>query len=243
VTTRTLAAIVIAGALATNVAACEQGRKVHDTHSFPYAGAALKIDDHHVRLRVEPTEGTVIEVDRTLTGKATRNSMMRLDGGVLHLGVSCSGFVPGCGGTVAVRVPRSVALTIDSDGAVDGERISTALNLTLHNAPATMRDLSGPLTVSGAGGNLEITGCRSAQVTSRLTNGDLTLSFAGPPRTVNARTTGGSIRLELPAGRESYHVTVSASGGTARSSVPDDPASRRTITARADRGEVRASRH
>ncbi|MFC7546499.1 hypothetical protein [Plantactinospora sp. GCM10030261] len=205
---------------------------------FPFTGTALAIENSGAELRLVGGPAGTIGVDRTLTGKATRdgNARWSMDDGTLRLSVTCSGIVPDCGGRYVVHVPPGVAIEVASAGG-PVRAVKPGVDLT-----ASVTD--GWLRVEEPGGRLrlradnavEVTGARSADVVARSTEGGVTLSFAAAPRRVEARADIGAVTVTVPDGPETYRLAERAGTG----SIPSDPSSARVITAVA--GEGRASR-
>jgi hypothetical protein len=228
----TLAAVLAAAAGCTDVQAVNEARD--DRREFPFTGERLLIDNQGADLRLVAGGGEAVEVERSLTGKATvdGNASWSLDGGALRLRVECSGFVPDCGGRHVVHVPSGVAVEVTSDSAVRAVRLGTDLTATVTGSWLRVEEPAGRLRLQ-AENSVEVTGARSADVTARSTGLDVSLAFAGPPTRVEARAEG-SVTVTLPGGPETYRVDASPG----RAALPSDPASQRAVTAVAGEGHT-----
>lgn len=227
---------VLAATLA--VAGCTDVRAVNesrdDQRAFPFTGERLVIDNHGADLRLVAGGADAVEVERSLTGKATvdGNASWSLEGGTLRLRVECSGFVPDCGGRHLVRVPAALAVEVTSDSAVRAVGLGGDLTATVAGSWLRVEEPTGRLRLR-AESTVEVTGARSADVTARSTGLDVSLAFAGPPARVEARAEG-SVTVTLPGGPETYRVEASPS----RVALHSDPASRRVVTAVAGDGHT-----
>ena len=220
------------------IAGCADLGAVHETrddrHEFALTGDRLVIDNHGGDLRLVAGAARAVVVQRSLTGKATLdgNASWSLSGDTLQLDVTCSGFVPDCGGLHVVGVPPGVAAVVKSDAAVRVVRLATALTATVTGSWLKVEDPSGPLRLK-AELDVDVSGARSADVTA--TSGDLGvhLSFARPPTRVKVRA-AGSVQVTLPAGPETYRVAAAPG----RATLPSDPASERVVAATAGEGHT-----
>ena len=219
------AGVAICAALLVGVAGCADLRAINsareERREFPLASvdAELTIDVHGGDLRIVAGTGSgdVVRVHRSLTGKATLpgNADWAMSDGTLRLGITCSGFVPDCGGRHIVELPAGTPVRVISEaGAV------RAVGVT------------GKLTV-------EVTRARSADVTAASEERDVRLNFAAAPRRVEARSVSGTVEIGLPPGPETYRIKTVAGTGTASSTVRSDPASDRTVLAATEYGRVR----
>lgn len=227
----TLAA-VLAAAGCTDVRAVNEARD--DRREFPFTGARLVVDSGGADLRLVAGDGDAIEVERSLTGKATvdGNASWGLDGDTLRLRVTCSGFVPDCGGRHIVHVPGRVAVEVRNDSPVRAVGLGGDLTATVRGSWLRVEDPAGALRLQ-AELDVDVTGARSAEVIARSTDRDVSLAFAGPPRRVEARG-AGAVEVTLPGGPETYRVDASPG----RAALSSDPASARVVTAVAGDGHA-----
>jgi hypothetical protein len=73
--------------------------------------------------------------------------------------------------------------------------------------------------------------------TNTSEEGNIKVDFAAAPNRFDAKTIGGSINVILPRGPETYRLQLTSNTSGA-SSLPNDPASSRTITAVASDGNI-----
>lgn len=203
-----------------------------DRHDFALTGSLLVIDNHGGDLRLVAGTGDAVAVRRSLTGKATvkGNATWSMAGDTLRLGVTCSGFVPDCGGLHVVGVPPGVAVRVTSDAPVRAVELGAALTATVSDGWLKVERPAGPLRLT-AEFAVDVIDARSADVTASSGESAVRLGFAVAPTRVEARA-AGSVQIALPAGPESYRVTA----GPGRAAVPSDPASKRSVLARAGEG-------
>lgn len=229
-----LAAVLAGSAACADIGAINETRD--DRRAFPFTGARITIDSHSGELRLVAGKGGSVEVERSLTGKATLdgNASWSLDGGTLRLDVVCSGLVPDCGGQHVVHVPPGVAVKVTSDGG-PVRAVGLAADLTAEVSDSWLRveNPSGTLRLQ-AEQNVDVTGARSADLSATSTERNVGLAFAGAPSKVVAKAGSGSVAIVLPEGPETYRI----SGGAVKagnSGLSSDPASKRTVTVSAAR--------
>lgn len=204
-----------------------------DRREFPFSGDRLIVEADGTQLRVVPGDGDAVTVDRHLAGKATTgdNASWSLSDGTLRLTVSCNGFAPDCSALHILAVPAGVAVQMTSRGGpVRSAGFPGDLTVTVVDDWLRVEDPVGTLRLT-ASMAVEVTGARSTDVTATSRDEDVTLSFAAPPKRVEARAELGDAEIILPAGPETYRVD----GDGLRS----DPGSDRTVTAVADDGRTR----
>jgi hypothetical protein len=218
------------------VAGCGDLRAVNETsedrREFDLSGDRLVIDSDGADLRLVAGTGDAVEVERSLTGKAAvdGNASWSMDGGTLRLSVSCSGFVPDCGGRHVVRVPPGVAVEVTNDAPVRAVGLGADLTATVTGAWLRVEDPAGTLRLR-AEDNVDVIGASSAAVTAVSSDRSVNLAFVSAPTRVEARA-DGSVEVTLPPGPETYRVAASPGRPTLRS----DPASTRKVTVAAGEG-------
>lgn len=237
---RTASLLSVAAVLA--VAGCADVRAVDerrdDRRDFGDPGARLVVDNDGGELRLVAAAGGAVVVERSLTGKATLagNATWQLSGGTLRLAVTCSGFVPDCGGRHVVHVPPGVAVTVTSDAPVRAVGLDAAFHATVRDAWLRVERPTGPLRLE-ADLAVDVTGARSADLAARSTERGVHATFAEPPTRVVARA-AGSVAVTLPAGPQTYRV----SAAPGRPALRSDPASPRSIAASAGAGHTASVR-
>jgi hypothetical protein len=227
-----LLAAVLAAAGCADVRAIDETRD--DRSDFGVPGARLMIHNDGGSLRLVATSGDAVVVERSLTGKATLdgNASWQMAGGTLRLGVTCSGFVPDCGGRHVVHVPAGVAVEVTSDAPVRAVGLDAAFSATVRDAWLRVDDPAGKLRLE-ADFAVQVTGARSADVAARSTERGVSVAFAAPPTRVQARA-AESVAVTLPAGPQTYRVTAAPG----RPALRSDPASPRIVAATAGDGHT-----
>jgi len=231
-----LLAAVLAVAGCADLRAIDESRD--DRRDFGDPGARLVIDNDGGELRLVAADGATVVVERSLTGKATLdgNASWTMAGDTLRLAVTCSGFVPDCGGRHVVRVPAGVAVEMTSDAPVRAAGLDAAFSATVRDSWLRVENPAGRLRLE-ADLAVQVSGARSADVAARSIERGVDLGFAGPPTRVLARA-AGSVAVTLPAGPQTYRVTAAPG----RPALRSDPASTRTVAATAGRGHTASVR-
>ncbi|MFG3700332.1 hypothetical protein ACGF5C_20770 [Micromonospora sp. NPDC047620] len=232
VPTLTAAAVVTAAAVTgcADVRAINEARD--DRRDFALSSKQLVIESDGAELRLVAGTGAAVEVERSLTGKATLrgNASWSLDGDRLRLRVTCSGLVPDCTGRHIVHVPAGVAVRVTNNAAVRVVGLSADLTATVTDGWLRVEKPAGTLRLD-AEYDIDVTGARSPDVIATSSGRNVDLVFAAPPNRVEVRA-DGSAKVALPGGAETYRI-VATPGGSALTS---DPASRRTVTVTAGEG-------
>jgi hypothetical protein len=218
------------------------GKSRTETRLFALSGAKLTIDSSESDVRIEAGPGPEVELVRTLKGDPGAKASMT--GATLKLTASCFGISVGCAVSDVVKVPVGIALEVKGAGGrveVAGIRSDVDADMTA-DAALSVVDPAGRLRLEGKGSNIAVTGASSTDVTATATmDGNLSLSFAAPPKDVVARSTGGSVKVVVPGGSETHRLDISGNdgGGTGLSNDPNSP---RHITAVAQDGNVNVTR-
>ncbi|TQS45202.1 hypothetical protein [Cryptosporangium phraense] len=226
-----LAAAVLIGCTAcTDISSINESS--HDRRSFDLPGDSLVVDAGGTDVRLVTGDPGRVQVDRTLTGKATAdgNASWSLSGDRLRLRVTCSGFVPDCGGLHVVRVPPRTAVTITSDAPVRAVGPTGALTATVSDSWLRVERPAGPLRLR-AQQSVTVTDATSADVRATSDERKVDVAFARPPDHVDAEA-AGAVRVTLPPGPETYRITCDCP-------TKSDPASPRTVVAHGTTAQVR----
>jgi hypothetical protein len=155
----------------------------------------------------------------------------------VELTSNCRSLASACETSYTVAVPAGFAVTVQASGRVDAHDLTGPLTVQSAYGDVALAGLSGDVTVS-TGGDITGTGLRSTSITGDTRYGDITLALAVEPRHVSLASNGGDVDLGVPAGR-SYRVdAVSVTGHAGRISVPTDPAAEATIRATTETGDV-----
>lgn len=131
-------------------------------------------------------------------------------------------------------------------------RCSVGFEITVPGQFATVaRTANGEIRVDGLGGDADLrtsngaisgAGLGGSHVRAATSNGAVRLVFAAAPLAVEATTANGGITLALPRDGTSYRIDAGSRNGNVDSQVEADPASPRSVVARAGNGGVRILR-
>jgi len=185
------------------------------------------------QLRVEAS-GSYLGRQPQIEITNARNNTTEISGGCR------GGWLNFCRIRLTVFLPESTHLEVRAqNGSISVDSLSGSLNLATSNGTVLVENPSGRLELSTTNGGVEVDGATSAMIDARSTNGRISLDFVDIPKTVEAETVNGSVTVTLPAGPTAYDVRAGAVNGQVdTSSVPIDPAARRTISAQTVNGAV-----
>jgi Putative adhesin len=134
------------------------------------------------------------------------------DGVILE--ARCSGWAgfDSCDIHYEVTVPASFEVEVlASVGDVSATGLTGTVKLSTTGGDVEANGLTGPLTLSSTVGDVFGTGLRSDTVQARTSAGDLSLSFAESPRSVDAHSGIGDVDVAVPPDR--YRVRTSSGAG------------------------------
>jgi hypothetical protein len=210
----------------------------HVTHEAP-ARLVVRIDAGD--LTVAPGPAGRVSEQRTLTWKShppvITESFAR---GTLTITSRCPAGQPAaCSADVALSVPPSVAVharVASGNVAVSGLR--GAVSLAAAHGSLRLSRLSGPLQLSSASGGIFGEALIAAQVSARVTAGDISLAFAAVPEQVSAASDAGDVSIDVPRRAGGYRVRAATLAGDRTVSVRQEPAAAGSIVATSNAGDV-----
>ncbi|MFE9248564.1 hypothetical protein [Streptomyces sp. NPDC007088] len=237
--------VLVAGLLT----GCGAGDEEHASKDFAYDGTRLTLQTSNMKLRIVPYDGATVKVDRWIKGSGLRSPKARwsLDGDRLKVELNCPGINFSCEGRAEVRVPRKLAVDVDSqNGSVRAAGLRHAATITSRNGGVTLSDVRGALNVTTSSSSVtvdRVTGAvrlttRNGGVTARHVDGSL-----------HVRTTNGGMDIEEVTGDSDLQTSNSgidakalhgdaearATNGKARLAFADSPA---RVVGRAVNGQV-----
>jgi hypothetical protein len=164
--------------------------------------------------------------------------------GVLHVHSACgkfNGVIPiGCEVSLTVEVPVGTGGTVNSGGGgVTVEGLTGDWKIGSSGGGVTVHGGGGRLDLSSSGGGVRADGLRAAVVVARSSGGGVQLSFAVPPTSVQAGSSGGGVKVALPPVLGDYNVQASSSGGGTHVDVPSNAGSARSVRVSSSGGGVR----
>ena len=193
--------------------------------TIPAAGvSSLRISTNEggIRVTAGPAGSDIVVEARMSEGLHAPSSTVTANGDEVTLRAHCSAWSQyWCSVSYVVQVPADLDLT-----------------LTTENGAVNVDGVSGKLTVRTDNGTVRGTHLSAAVVDSRADIGTTSLQFDKAPEQVSARTDVGSITVVVPDDDTVYNVSTTNDIGSKSNGVRHDPTSRRTISARADVGDV-----
>jgi hypothetical protein len=168
------------------------------------------------------TGGNAIVIDRRINYRSGTKPApgQELHDGTLTLTAGCSE----CGIQYDLIVPPSVGLKIVDDAgnvAIDG--------------------VAGQVSVTAQEGAVTATSLGSSVVRTYDAAGAIQLSFAHPPRLVNAHSEAGAVAVTVPGGSY-YNVDATATAGQKTINVPTSPTAPSTLILSSLAGNVRVGK-
>jgi hypothetical protein len=178
----------------------------------------------------------VADIDHGLRRTGTSQE---IEGSTLVLRSSCPLVSSWCRVDYRLEVPARLAVTARTDnGRITVRDIDGPLEVDADNGSIELVRVGGTIRGSTDNGSLVATGLRSAEVDADSDNGRVSLTFASPPRSVEATTEHGSVEVVVPDDQTIYRVVLGTDLGSSDVGVRTDPDSDRVITARSDVGSV-----
>ncbi|WP_111258828.1 DUF4097 family beta strand repeat-containing protein [Jiangella anatolica] len=163
-----------------------------------------------------------------------------VSGGVLRVTGGCDSGVFGvwCESDVTITIPSTAVVTADaSAGTLVVSGLSGETSLQSDAGSIEVSDQSGPLTVHSDAGAVRVSGLSAdvAKVTSSA--GSVEVEAVVPPRSLDAESSAGSVRVALPADA-TYDVETDSAVGREFVSVDTMPGARHEIRAFSSAGSV-----
>lgn len=195
----------------------------------------------HVEVVGDPT-ATEIEVDATI-----RHGLRRTDfsvterGGRLFVDGTCNHFLAlWCRVDVTLRVPADIPLDIgSSNGGIEVTDVDAGVVAKTSNGSVSLIGLGGDVDARTSNGTVRGHGLDGDAASAKSSNGRIELTFASPPRRVEATTSNGSVEITVPEDDTAYAIDTDASSNSSTEiTVRTDPASDHTIAAKTSNGSI-----
>ncbi|WP_370019387.1 DUF4097 family beta strand repeat-containing protein [Planotetraspora sp. GP83] len=187
--------------------------------SYDVPGKVTVLDAHtgSGEFVVNESDRTGVHVTETMhwRGEKPRNGH-GVSAGTLTLDYKCGD----CSIDYQVEVPRGLDVKIDTGSGT-----------------VTLRQLTGPVTVTTGSGDVEARGLAGKDVSVNTGSGDVKLRFAAVPDQVHAETGSGDGLVWVPSG--TYNVTTETGSGDRDVQVTQDPSAPRTIVVKTGSGAAR----
>ncbi|WP_030668561.1 DUF4097 family beta strand repeat-containing protein [Streptomyces rimosus] len=242
--TRTALASAALVTLAVVATGCELTEKVTESEqTYTVDGKTTKLDvstpggDIKV-IADDAAEGRVKVTERIEYGKKKPGTRHSLKDGALKLAADdCGRTMSRCNVAYEVRVPRSVAVTLRTDGGnIDITGIAGTVDTRTGGGNINVRQTAGTLTTETSGGDINISDAQGKQATLSTDGGTVDARFTAVPDQVNAHSSGGDVTVRLPQGR--YAVDATTDGGNRRVTGSVDNAAPHKIKVHSDGGNV-----
>lgn len=202
----------------------------------------LDVDSGSVEIVGTDTDVVRLEVELQHGLRQTGHSVEveeRAEGDVLHVRSSCPLFSQWCDADYRIEVPSGLAVraTVD-DGRLTVRDVDGSVEVDGDDGSIELVRLTGDIVASTDNGSVVATGLRSQVVDADSDNGSVRLTFAEPPRRVEATTENGQVEVVVPDDDTTYLVDIDTDHGSTDIGVRTDPDSDRLIVGRTNNGSV-----
>ncbi|MEU7199433.1 DUF4097 family beta strand repeat-containing protein [Streptomyces sp. NPDC045470] len=225
-TTRVALATAALVTVTVAVTGCELTEKVTETErSYTVEGRTTTLDvttpGGNITVVADDTAGDRVKVtERLAYGERKPGTRHALEGGSLKLTADdCAGIRGKCSVAYEVRVARSVAVKLRTEGG------------DIH-----VEGASGAVDAKTHGGDIDLRDCTAKQATADTDGGEIDARFTGVPDRVDGRSSGGAVTVRVPQGR--YAVDATTDGGNRRVTGTVDNKSPHKIKVHSDGGDV-----
>jgi Putative adhesin len=212
-------------------------RGYHDS-SYVLAETApkvLRLLGGNADVEIVPVAGGSVRIQWRAEWVGRRPSHhVRVRNGVVELAGQCGDGLTHVTGLFAFRVPCSTHYRVEVPAG-------QAISLSVGSGDVSLSRLSGSIDVSARSGDVSARKMSGVIVRLATKSGDISASFASAPVALTATASSGDVSVRVPGGH--YRITAGTSSGDhSIHGLTNDPASRRTIVARAKSGDVSVGR-
>ncbi|MFF5768793.1 DUF4097 family beta strand repeat-containing protein [Streptomyces tanashiensis] len=213
--------------------------KLMESRTFDFSGDSLTVKSDSADLALVAADVKGVRVTRQVNGTKVGGEIesgWHLEGGVLRLSLDCTGLSVNCGAKYTVKVPRDIAITVESNkGLVEATGFTADFSAKADDM--RLSDLSGPhLDLEGRDGTIEGDRISARSVTVASRNGDNELNFVSAPDIVDMRSQDGDVRLGLP--EATYAVDTAAKKGDITVDVMEDDTSDHAVRIHTRNGDI-----
>ena len=219
-------AVLVLGLGAFSLASWLALRTETQHQTYDHAITRLVIDGGTGDLTFSRGESSSVVVDRRLTWSFWKPEITETwEGETLRVTTRCPPINagPNCSVDYVIALP---------DG-VDVEAYTGT-------GDVSVSDLRGDVRVTTGTGDITAAGLTSTDVDVQSGTGDVTLRFGNAPRTVQADTGTGNVRITVPPG-DLYQVNGDSGTGDLRVRLVHDPSASRQITVHTGTGDIDVS--
>ena len=181
-------------------------------------------------------DATEVTVERTVSyrGERPEGETHRVEGDTLEL--------HGCGRRCSVEYTIEVPARVDVRGSTANGAIELSavgeVEVQTNNGRIELEDVTGSVDAETSNGRIIGRDLDGDGVRVTSTNGAIELEL-GEPQDVEAHTSNGAIRLEVPS--DSYRVSAETSNGSTDIEVPNDADGRFSLDLRTSNGSITVS--
>lgn len=199
----------------------------------------LRVSDGSVTVQGADAVGAT--VDATISdGLRAAHHSETVEGERLIVRSSCPGFVDTwCSADYRLTVPRGVSLVArGADGSITVSGLSGDIDLSSSNGGLHVDGSRAALTLHTSDGSVTATNAHASAAKVSTSDGSILLTFASAPADIEARTSDGSITIEVPDDGTAYDVRATVSDGHTTTAVRTDPTSPHVIDAHTSDGSI-----
>jgi Putative adhesin len=166
-----------------------------------------------------------------------------LTGDTLTVKSRCQSFVNGfCSVSYDLNVPAGVTVeATSSGGSLTASDIAGDLTLSSSAGSVSVTGATGRLMLSSSAGSVKVSETRSTEINARSSGGSVKVSLLAPPTNVDLSSSAGSATVELPRTSDAYDVDASSEAGSSTVDVDTATSSGRKIRVRSSAGSVKVS--
>lgn len=230
------------------------------THkTFAVESSVLTVDTESTDVEVRAGDVEDVELTRTVdAGLMSPVTTETSDADGIHLSADCrtSWIVGMCDVDYLLVVPRDMRVNIEAgSGDVKVDGVSADVTVSVGSGSIELSDLTGTVDAETSSGDIDlarITGDLTAvtssgsinadridsdEVDASASSGDVSLTFANAPSTVDVQTGSGDISIEVPNDGNAYKIDAENSEDNTID-VPIDSNSDRVISAVVGSGDI-----
>ena len=218
---------------------------MHSSETVTIAHAITRVEvdvsSGHVQIVGSPDGTTELEFEAKSGWSRDGRVEHEVDGSTLRVHGGCDSSVflgLWCKSDVTLTVPADATVVADAThGTMTVSGLSAGAELGAHAGDLRVDNHTGELTAHSAAGSVTVTGLDAdvAKVTSSA--GDVSVDAARPPRSLDAESSAGDVRVTLP-GRAYYDVETDSSIDDVTVDVPVREGSVHEVRAFSSAGSV-----
>ncbi|WP_049715698.1 DUF4097 family beta strand repeat-containing protein [Streptomyces caatingaensis] len=235
--------VAVAGAVLAGCGQPDPDAVEPETRTFALEGRTLTVDNDNSQLELVPGSGKDVKVTRRFDGWSVGGSTgtsWEMDGDTLRLRQKCGGISKHCESKHRIEVPGGVTVVVkDRNGGVTARGIKGDLRIGSVDGAVRVHGADGRLDLTTTNGDIEAgDAIGSHRISARSDNGNVTVAPRRVPDRVLGESVNGNVTVRLPeSGR--YRVDAQSDNGSATVDAHRDDASRHSVRAHSDNGNVR----